>query len=256
MLISSLFGLCLGIPDNYSSILVLTAFVGFGVGGNIPIDTTITLEFTPQNRRYMLPLLSIFQPIGVVICSAIAYGFIPVYSCSPNFSESNKLPACSVVGAGEACCRKSDNRGWRYLLFTLGSITLFVFFLRFVVFRFQESPKFLVYRGNDAKAVKVLDHVAKVNGRVNGLTLEKLEALEKEFSSLSSDTPMLGGGAKQLQASWGQKLKLEFDRVKILFSTFQLARLTILTWLTYVCDYWGFTVAGILFSAHARTGFI
>ncbi|KAF2661078.1 MFS general substrate transporter [Lophiostoma macrostomum CBS 122681] len=241
--ISSIFGLCLGIPDSYNSILVLTAFCGFGVGGNIPIDTTITLEFTPQNRRYMLPLLSIFQPIGVVICSAIAYGFIPNYSCSPNFSEDNPLAACSAVSNGQACCRKSDNMGWRYLLYCLGAITLVVFFLRFVVFKFQESPKFLIYRGNDEKAIEVLHYVAKKNGKTTGITLEKLQALEAEFDA-SSGAPMLGSGAAQLKTTWTQKVKLEFDRVKILFSNFQMARLTILTWLTYVCDYWGFTVAG------------
>lgn len=49
-LISSIFGLCLGASNNYTTFLVLTAFVGFGVGGNIPIDTTITLEFIPQVR--------------------------------------------------------------------------------------------------------------------------------------------------------------------------------------------------------------
>lgn len=43
-----MFGLCLAAPNNYNGVLVLTAFVGFGVGGNIPIDTTICLEFLPQ----------------------------------------------------------------------------------------------------------------------------------------------------------------------------------------------------------------
>ncbi|KAJ4163130.1 hypothetical protein NW754_014553 [Fusarium falciforme] len=47
-LISSVFGLCLGASNSYNTFLVLTAFVGVGVGGNIPIDTTITLEFIPQ----------------------------------------------------------------------------------------------------------------------------------------------------------------------------------------------------------------
>ncbi|KAF2866319.1 major facilitator superfamily domain-containing protein [Massariosphaeria phaeospora] len=245
VLIASVFGLCLGIPDSYDAILVLTAFVGFGVGGNIPIDTTITLEFTPQNRRWLLPLLSIFQPIGVVICSVIAYGFIPNHSCSPNFSESSPLKACNRVGAGEQCCLKGDNMGWRYLLFTLGAITLFVFFMRFVVFRFQESPKFLVYRGKDEKAVAVLQHVAKMNGRTSRLTLEHLQTLENDFDSSSESLgPMLGGGAKQLQTTWGQKIKLELDRFKILFSNATMARLTILVWLTYICDYMGFTIAG------------
>ncbi|KAH3906802.1 hypothetical protein HBI56_063260 [Parastagonospora nodorum] len=242
--IASAFGLCIGAPSTYNAILVLTAFTGFGVGGNIPIDTTITLEFTPQNRRYMLPLLSIFQPIGVVICSAIAYGFIPNYSCSPNFSEPDHLPSCHGVGPGVACCTKESNMGWRYLLFTLGGITLLVFFLRFVIFNFQESPKFLLYRGNDAKAIEVLHNVAKFNKTACTLTLEHLEALEREYDSIHSNKPMLGGGAKQLQTTWSESLQLEGDRFKILFSNFQMARLTILVWLTYIFDYWGFTVAG------------
>ncbi|KAH5063442.1 hypothetical protein HBI65_154220 [Parastagonospora nodorum] len=242
--IASAFGLCIGAPSTYNAILVLTAFTGFGVGGNIPIDTTITLEFTPQNRRYMLPLLSIFQPIGVVICSAIAYGFIPNYSCSPNFSEPDHLPSCHGVGPGVACCTKESNMGWRYLLFTLGGITLLVFFLRFVIFNFQESPKFLLYRGNDAKAIEVLHNVAKFNKTACTLTLEHLEALEREYDSIHSNKPMLGGGAKQLQTTWSESLQLEGDRFKILFSNFQMARLTILVWLTYIFGYWGFTVAG------------
>lgn len=244
VLIASAFGLCIGAPSSYDAILVLTAFTGFGVGGNIPIDTTITLEFTPQSKRYLLPLLSIFQPIGVVICSVIAYGFIPNYSCSPNFSESNPLPSCNKVAAGEACCTKASNMGWRYLLFTLGGLTLFIFFLRFIVFRFQESPKFLLYRGQDAKAIQVLHNVAKYNKRTCTLTLATLESLEREYDSLNSGQPMLGGGAKLLTTTWTQKIKLETDRFKILFANKQMARLTILVWLTYICDYWGFTVAG------------
>lgn len=116
VLIACIFGLCLGAPDDYNTILALTALTGFGVGGNIPIDTTITLEFTPESKRYLLPLLSIFQPLGVVICSVMAYGFIPIHSCSPNFSEAGPLPSCKNVGIDVACCKKDDNAGWRYLL--------------------------------------------------------------------------------------------------------------------------------------------
>lgn len=243
--IASAFGLCIGAPDTYTAVLVLTAFTGFGVGGNIPIDTTITLEFTPQSKRYLLPLLSVFQPIGVVICSVIAYGFIPKYSCTPNFSRGDRaLPSCNNVAAGVNCCRKQDNMGWRYLLYTLGCLTLLVFFLRFVIFRFQESPKFLLYRGKDAKAVQVLQNVAKFNKRECTLTLEALESLDREYDSIHSSKPMLGSGAAQLKTTWVQKIRLEAVRFKILFSSFQMTRLTLLVWLTYICDYWGFTVAG------------
>ncbi|CAA9964822.1 Membrane transporter [Pyrenophora teres f. maculata] len=240
-----IFGTCIGAPSSYNGILILTAFTGFGVGGNIPIDTTITLEATPQSKRYLLPLLSIFQPIGVVICSVLAYGFIPNWSCSPNFSEGARaLPACGMVAEGAACCSREDNMGWRYLLFTLGGVTIVVFILRSVLFDFQESPKFLIYRGKDAEAIKVLQSIAQYNNTTCSLRLEDLASLERQFESARSTGPTLGGGAKQLESTWVEKLKLEGDRFKLLFSNFQMTRLTLLVWLTYICDYWGFTVAG------------
>ncbi|KAI4113905.1 MAG: hypothetical protein LQ345_005211 [Seirophora villosa] len=249
VLITSIFGLCLGAPSNYDGILVLTAFVGFGVGGNIPIDTTITLEFLPQNRRFLLALLSIFQPIGVVVASGIAYGFVPKYACGTGGlgADGELLKACSQVAAGEPCCDKASNMGWRYLMFTLGAICLLIFILRFVVFRFQESPKFLLYRGKDEKAVKVLHHVAKFNGRQCNLTIEDFAALTDEDSSIESmesGAPALGGGAKQAESSFGKKVKIELSRYKLLFANPLIARLTILVWITYMFDYWGFSIAG------------
>ncbi|EEU41145.1 uncharacterized protein NECHADRAFT_46366 [Fusarium vanettenii 77-13-4] len=244
-LISSVFGLCLGASNSYNTFLVLTAFVGVGVGGNIPIDTTITLEFIPQNKRFLLACLSIFQPIGVVICSAIAFGFIPVYSCSPNFSEAEPLPSCNDNVTQTPCCSRADNMGWRYLLFTLGAITLSIFILRFFIFKFRETPKYLIYRGRDDEALQTLQHMAKTNGKQCSLTVEMFESLESEQSSLdssSSASPALGGTSRHIE--WREKTKSELSRYKMLFDGFQMTRLTILTWLTYIMDFWGFTVAG------------
>ncbi|KAL8680248.1 MAG: hypothetical protein Q9186_003544 [Xanthomendoza sp. 1 TL-2023] len=249
VLITSVFGLCLGAPSNYNGILALTAFVGFGVGGNIPIDTTICLEFLPQNRRFLLALLSIFQPIGVVVCSGIAYGFVPKYACGVGGlgADGELLTACSKVAAGEPCCDKASNMGWRYLLFTLGAICLCVFFLRFIVFRFQESPKYLLCRGKDEKAVKVLHHIANFNGRESSITMAVFDALTSEDSSVGSgDTgkPILGAGSQQVNRSFGEKVKTELVRYKMLFATSTMTRLTILIWITYMFDYWGFSIAG------------
>jgi MFS family permease len=246
VLIASIFGLSLGAPSSYDAILVLTAFVGFGVGGNIPIDTTITLEFLPQNRRFLLPLLSLFQPIGVVVCSALAYAFIPRFSCAA------ELVSCNNVSASEACCTKAENYGWRYLLYSLGAITLFVFFLRFVVFRFKESPKFLLYRGKDEKAVQVLQYIARYNKTTTSVTLETFAALSDDdfstptssSSSSTSSKPMMGGGGKPATLSFGEKVKKEFGRYKLLFKNPTVTRLTILIWVIYVFDYWGFSIAG------------
>jgi MFS family permease len=241
VLFSSIFGLCLGAPSSYDTILVLTAFVGFGVGGNIPIDTTIMLEFLPQNRRFLLPLLSIFQPIGVVVCSALAYAFIPKYSCAAD------LQSCRNVSAGQPCCTKAENYGWRYLLFTLGAITMLVFLLRFVVFRFQESPKFLLYRGKDEKTVQVMQHIAQYNRITTDITLETFAALSGDDSSTttaSSSKPMVGAGAQQLTTTFREKVRIEIERYRLLFKNATVTRLTILIWLTYIFDYWGFSIAG------------
>jgi len=103
-----------------------------------------------------------------------------------------------------------------------------------VVFRFQESPKFLLYRGKDEKAVKVLQHLAKFNGRETSISLEIFEALDKdEGSIISSDTttPITDREVEPLKRTWKEKVKLEFVRYKTLFATPTLARLTILIWI-------------------------
>lgn len=190
--------LVLSDPGYHINILVLIAFVGFGVGGNIPIDTTITLEFTLQRMRYLLPLLSIFQPIGVLICGTDSYRSIRARLTSRSRTSSRHvaplLPASCAAGrattwGGGICCTRSARL---QCLFSSCA---------FVVFRFQESPKFLVYRGRDEKAVQVLQNVARMNKTTCGLTLEKLEALESGWDSMNSGRPILAGGAKQLKTT-------------------------------------------------------
>lgn len=66
--------------------------------------------------------------------------------------------------------------GWRYLLFTLGGLTLLMWAVRFFVFPLYESPRFLVGRGKDAEAVAVVHAIAKYNGRPCDLTVDQLAA--------------------------------------------------------------------------------
>ncbi|KAJ9636629.1 hypothetical protein H2204_005229 [Knufia peltigerae] len=242
VLITAVFGTWLGAMGSYDGVLVLVALTGIGVGGNIPIDTTICLECLPQSRRWLLPALSAFQPLGVVICCGMAYMLVPRYSCQEG------LPSCTVssVDAGDIskCCVKGDNLGWRYLLFLIGIITVVAFVLRSLVFKFEESPKYLVYRGRDQDAVRVLEYIAKYNGRECGLTLDMLEALNGEANVDDMDTPLPGTGMEEQKRSVSQKILAEFGRFKVLFSTFAMARLVVLVWVIYAFDYWGFTIAG------------
>ena len=175
-----------------------------------------------------------------MVCTAIAYGFIPQHSCDA------KLPSCQTVAAGVDCCGKSNNFGWRYTLLTVGAITMGVFILRFFAFRFHESPKFLMYRGKDEAAVTVMQKVAQFNKQKCNLTLEMLQSLTEDDDSMGSRVPMIGGGKGQRKAGMVDKVKMELSRYQSLFANITMARLTILVWLTYACDFWGFTIAGKL----------
>ena len=116
--------------------------------------------------------------------------------------------------------------GWRYLLFTTASITLGVFILRFFIFPFYESPKFLVSKGNDRGAVEVIHKIAAFNKRSCDLTVESL------YEECKENPPM---EVKALS----QRLVSEISRLKILFESWRMARITILVWITWMFDYWG-----------------
>lgn len=246
---SSVFGLALGASPNYSVFIFFTVLIGFGVGGNIPIDTTITMEFIPQANRRLLPFLSIFQPIGVVMTTILAYALIPRYGCKPDFTRPDSLPSCNLpnLAEGTQCCARSDNMGWRYLMFTLGGVTLSVFIARFVIFTFRESPKYLVHRGRDEEAIKVLHQVAKFNKTKCCLALKAFDEITEEHDTITGNEDIvLDEEGVELKATFREKIGHEMDRYKMLFSSLPVAWLTILVWLTYWCDYFGFTVAGML----------
>ncbi|KAH7024529.1 membrane transporter [Microdochium trichocladiopsis] len=242
VLIASVFGICLGAPDTYNGVLVLAAFVGIGIGGNVPIDTTICLELLPRNKRWLLPTLSVFQPLGVIVCSAISYAFIPWHSCAPN------LKSCNTTLPGEPCCAKADNWGWRYTMFTLGGITITAFIARFFLFKFKESPKFLLFRGNDAKAVEVLEYIANFNKVPCNVTLESFTSLTEDDASVSGTESdgriVLGSGEKQKNLSLWQKVKFELVRLRVLFDSPVMAWLTICVFIIYMFDYFAFSISG------------
>ena len=121
--------------------------------------------------------------------------------------------------------------GWRYVFFTISSITLGVFILRFFIFPFYESPKFLVSKGNDRGAVEVIHKIAAFNKRSCDLTVESL------YEQCREAPPME-------EKALSKRLVSEISRLKLLFGSWRMARITILVWITWMFDYWGkkFTV--------------
>ena len=70
--------------------------------------------------------------------------------------------------------------GWRYEVIVLGLMTLTVFFLRYFVFTFHESPKFLISRGKEQQAIEVLHKIAKFNkAPPPTLTIEQFHEIDR-----------------------------------------------------------------------------
>ncbi|KAF8071534.1 major facilitator superfamily domain-containing protein [Lyophyllum atratum] len=174
LFLAGLFGIAAGGAPNFVSFAALVACLGFGIGGNLPVDGALYLEHIPQSHQWTLTLLSGWWAIGQLIASVVAWGFIGNFSCDPS----------TPVGQ----CLKADNMGWRYTCYTLGSLTFVMFILRFVVFDLQESSKYLIAKGRDEEALAVLQHIAKRNGKTISLTLEQFTAVEggRQYTPMST----------------------------------------------------------------------
>ncbi|KAI0270602.1 MFS general substrate transporter [Gloeopeniophorella convolvens] len=158
LFVASIFGIAMGGSPTFVALASLAATSSVGVGGNMPVDSAVFLDFIPSSHQYLLTILSIWWAIGQLLGSLIAWPLISNFSCTP----------------GQPCTR-SENMGWRYLLFTLGGIMLVLAFVRLFVFRLHESPRYLVGRGRDAEAVAIVREIARYNGTETSLTVEDLE---------------------------------------------------------------------------------
>jgi MFS family permease len=201
---------------NYEAVCGIYFLASIGLGGNIPVDALVALEFLPQRRRVLVALLSMFQPIGVVVASAIAYGTAARYRCGAT------LPACNAGGLapGAECCTVGSNMGWRYCVLILGSMTLLVFFARFLLFPFYESPKFLLSKGKEQECIDVLNKIAKFNKTTPPtLSLAHFRAIDAEYGTITAGPEStksttkrvfsnVADSFKKLKGLFGRKLQL------------------------------------------------
>lgn len=74
----------------------------------MPTDGTLLLEHMPKGKQYLVTALSVFFSFGAVLSAIVAILIVPQHSC----------PASSEV----ACNVDTENRGWQYMLMTLGAI--------------------------------------------------------------------------------------------------------------------------------------
>ena len=149
--IGGITGMVTAFMVSYEWTLILLFCLGFGVGGNIPVDGAILAEFLPTSHRGSIMVsLSIFWALGDLVSAFLAYLIIPSRICH------DKLR-----------CDAEDNLGWRYLIFTLGALNCCFLFFRLGA---NESPNYLICQGEGGRrrALSVLKRIAEINGCPRG----------------------------------------------------------------------------------------
>ncbi|KAL3492661.1 major facilitator superfamily domain-containing protein [Aspergillus germanicus] len=208
LMISGVFGLASGGGPNWVGTCALYACLGLGVGGNLPVDGALFLEFLPFASGNLLTMLSVWWPVGNLISSLLAWAFIPNFTC----------PSTGP-------CTKEQNMGWRYLVITLGAITFVMFICRFFLFHLYESPKFLLSRGRQDDAVAAVHGIAYKNHVKTWLTVEILNEIGG-YPEESTNTQSLSN--KQIVQRYMSKFSL--DRIRGLFATKKLGISTVILW--------------------------
>lgn len=203
LLITSVFGVMAAYSQTWGGVCFFFAAFGFGVGGNLPVDGALFLEFLPDASSSLLTLLSVWWPVGQLASSLVAWYFIANWPVE---------------------------QGWRYFIVTIGIMTFAMFVFRFFIFHLLESPKFLLNQGRQSEAVAVVHGIAYRNDRKTWLTadiLEKVAATDFEraepttpqFSTATKGNPLLG------------KIKgFSGDRLRSLFKSKTLGMATALIW--------------------------
>ncbi|CBF77418.1 hypothetical protein AN4482.2 [Aspergillus nidulans FGSC A4] len=207
LLISGAFGLASGGGPNWVGTCALYACLGLGVGGNLPVDGALFLEFLPFASGNLLTMLSVWWPVGNLIASLLAWAFIPNYTCS-----------------GDGPCRKEDNMGWRYLVLTLGALTFVMFVCRFFLFHLYESPKFLLSRGRQDEAVAAVQGIAYKNRTTTWLTVDVLNEIGGHPEQQTREKL----STKEIIQRYMSKFSLE--RIRGLFATKRLGVTTVILW--------------------------
>ncbi|KAF6226411.1 hypothetical protein HO133_009277 [Letharia lupina] len=219
LFLAGVFGLAVGGGPSWVGTCGLYAALGFGVGGNLPVDGALFLEFLPSASQSLLTLLSVWWPLGQLLGSLIAWGFLSNYTCSPD------LNSCDV--SAPPCCSKANNWGWRYLNITVGAIIFSMFMVRFFFFHLFESPKYLLAQGRQAEAVATVHGIAYKNKRKTWLSVEVLNAIGGDPAVLDNTKLSRADIVKRTLGKFSK------DRIAPLFATRRLGVMTCLIWICW-----------------------
>ena len=194
-------------------------------------------EFVPARNQNLLVYLSIWWAFGQLVGSLVSRSLEQPVTLPHQFMQiawplMAKFSCPTTIPEGP--CPRSSNMGWRYFLFTMGGLMLLFFFVRFWVFDFDESPKYLMGRGKDAEAVEIVLKVAAYNKKESLLHQQDLqEDLERDLQNVENnvvwgDLPKRQRNTTAMAAARRKLRILSFDHVRALFATREMAWSTFL----------------------------
>ncbi|EAW10944.1 putative sugar transporter [Aspergillus clavatus NRRL 1] len=155
--LTALFGLVAAASPTFAAVCVFTALWSIGVGGNLPVDSAIFLEFLPGSHQYLLTVLSVYWALAQLLANLVAWPILGNLTC----------PDAET-------CTHHNNMGWRYFLIAMGGLALVMCLIRWICFTLYESPKFLMGKARYQEAVAVVHEVARRNGRSSALSVDDL----------------------------------------------------------------------------------
>lgn len=208
----SMFGFFTGGMNSYATYCIFMMLSAFCAGGNLALDVTVFLEFSPSKYTWLTTFMAAWWGVGQTIAVLISWAFLPNYSCS---------------SADD--CPSALNRGWRYCWYTNSGIVMFAALMRLFVFKLDETPKYLVSHGRDAEAVAAIDAIARKYNRPCSLTLEQLEECGQVREVYDGE-----------QFTWKGMFSTIFEHVGVLFRGRKMAYLTtlvILSWMLIGISY-------------------
>lgn len=157
--IFSVFTLAGALTDSLLWFAVFRFVAGVGLGGTIPVDYALVGEFTPRRLRgRVLAAMDGWWPVGAALCGLVSAWLVGTWG------------------------------DWRLPLLAMVLPALLVFVVRLGI---PESPLFLMSRGREAEARKVIDRMVEATG-----------AERREYVMPPVEQERAGGVLAQLAAVW------------------------------------------------------
>ncbi|CAM9325603.1 unnamed protein product [Ectocarpus sp. 4 AP-2014] len=208
---------------SFDVLCLCRVLVGFGVGGNLPVTTALVTEFVPTNDRsnVLCATAGTFWGIGTIFSSLLG------------------LILANVLGSGK------EEVMWRWFLGVAALPSAIVA----VAYRLlPESPRFLQVMGRHDEAIQVLEHVARMNGKLDVLGLDFSGQSVGEGDNLrlrmAGSSDLDSGGIGDASAHGQEAENAEAGDVRELFHTPILRRITLslwVVWFTMNISYFGVT---------------